>query len=131
MQEMREPTTTISYLSQERNLFRDNITVDDVIAAGLPPIIPLAGISEARIAYLQEEIRHHMVTDITPPWEWQIYCVLLNFQVMLNTHCFLCCKIDENFPVHSYLQSTQNVYKPSRITLKFGEMVVHMSYLKF
>ena len=69
MQEMREPTTTISYLSQERNLFRDNITVDDVIAAGLPPIIPLAGISEARIAYLQEEIRHHMVTDITPPWE--------------------------------------------------------------
>ena len=34
---------------EERNLFRDNITVDDVIAAGLPPIIPVAGISEARI----------------------------------------------------------------------------------
>ena len=54
---------------EERNLFRDNVTVDDVIAPGLPPIIPVAGISEARIAYLQKEIRHHMVTDITPPWE--------------------------------------------------------------
>ena len=67
---------------EEGHLFRDNVTVDNVIAAGLPPIIPVAGISEARIAYLQKEICHHMVTDITPPWKLQIYCVLLNFQAL-------------------------------------------------